>query len=198
MIANRQCLIAFLSIACLVCATNSGAAASRIYRTVDEQGNVVFTDVPPREGEESAQIVIEAPNSFDAREATPQTDAWIVEPTDDAAAPAFSYETLSIVSPPNDEAVRENAGNVSIVADVNPGLQYGHVMRLLMDGAVVQEGRQTTFALANVDRGTHVIGLEIIDEQGQVVARSDDSTFHLLRHHIKPKPRPRPQPSPTR
>lgn len=194
MIANRQCLIAFLSIACLVGATTSGAASSRIYRTVDEQGNVVFTDVPPREDEESAQIVIETPNSFDAREAIPQRDAWIVEPTDEAAAPAFTYESLSIVSPQNDEAVRENAGNLSIVANVNPRLQYGHVMRLMMDGAVIQEGRQTTFTLANVDRGTHVIGLEIIDEQGQVVARSDDSTFHMLRYHIKPQPRPQPQP----
>lgn len=187
MIATRYLLLTLL----LITFATADAASSRIYRIVDEQGNVVFTDVPPREGDESAQVVVENPNTFDARRAIPETEAWIVETPETAAEPEFSYSALSIVSPPNDEAVRENAGNVTIIANVEPMLRPGHIMRLLMDGAPAQEGRQTTFSLANVDRGTHVVGLEIVDAEGRVIKRSEESTFHLLRHHITPRPTPR-------
>ncbi|MGD8831309.1 MAG: DUF4124 domain-containing protein, partial [Pseudomonadales bacterium] len=144
----------------LVC-TDAAAAADRIYKTVDENGNVVFTDIPPREDEKSEQVVIENPNSFDAADAAPDEGKWVVEPEDQSAsggdqtAANFRYGTLSVASPQNDESIRDNAGNVTIIANVAPRLQPGHVMRLFLDGSVVQEGAQTTFNLANVDRGTH-------------------------------------------
>lgn len=158
-------------------------AESQIFRTVDEDGNVVFTDIPPREDDENAeQIIIENPNSFAVEEAIPKADAWIVEPEEgEEAEPPFRYNALEIVSPADDEPVRENAGNITIVTNVSPRMQRGHVARLLMDGSVVQEGPQASFDLANVDRGTHTIAVEIIDEQGQVLIRTEESTFHMLR-----------------
>jgi hypothetical protein len=59
-------------------------------------------------------------------------------------------------------------------------------MRLFLDGSVVQEGAQTTFNLANVDRGTHTVKLDITDDKGDVLIGSKPSTFHLLRYHIPP------------
>ena len=159
-------------------------AQAEIFKTVDEHGNVVFTDIPPREDDENAeQIIIENPNSFAVDEAIPNADEWIVEPEEGAEEePPFSYKTLEIVSPADDEPVRENAGNITIVTNLNPRLQRGHRVRLMMDGAVVQEGSQASFDLANVDRGTHTIAVEIVDERGQVLIRSEQSTFHMLRY----------------
>ena len=163
------------------------AGEGRIYRTVDEDGNVVFTDIPPREDDENAeQIIVEMPNSFEVEEAIPTPEGqWIVESEDEEAEAAFRYDTLEIVSPADDEPVRENAGNVTIVTNVSPRLQSGHRVRLLMDGAVAQEGAQGTFSLANVDRGTHTVALEIVDGAGNVLIRSPDSTFHMLRFSIR-------------
>ncbi|MGE0624223.1 MAG: DUF4124 domain-containing protein [Pseudomonadales bacterium] len=191
MIAIRLSLITFLMIAF----ATADAAGGRIYKTVDEQGNVVFTDVPPPEEDTSSQVVVENPNSFDPKEAIPEAESWVVETPEAAAEPVFSYEALSIASPQNDESVRENAGNITIIANVEPKLRPGHVMRLLIDGAPAQEGHQTTFTLANVDRGTHVVTLEIADAGGRVIKRSEDSTFHMLRYAIKPAPKPTPRPS---
>ena len=167
-------------------------AQAEIYRTVDENGNVVFTDIPPREDDENAeQIIIENPNSFAVEEAIPNTDAWIVEPEEGEEAEApFRYQALEIVSPVDDEPVRENAGNITIVTNLNPRLQRGHVARLLMDGSVVQEGPRASFSLANVDRGTHTISVEIVDENGDVLIRSSDSTFHMLRFAGGARPGP--------
>jgi len=174
-----------LFVCLLIIFASADAASTRIYRTVDEQGNVVFTDVPPKDDEESEQVVIENPNTFESKEAAPETDAWVVEDADASVEPEFSYADLSIVSPQNDEPVRENSGNVTIIGNVSPRLQSGHTMRLLMDGSLVQEGRQTTFAMTNVDRGTHVVTLEIADDAGNVIKRSPDSTFHMLRYAIR-------------
>ena len=191
MIATRYILVTFL----LITFATADAASSRIYRTVDAQGNVIFTDVPPKDDEPAEQVVVENPNSFDARDAIPEAEAWVVESPEAAGEPVFSYSALSVATPQNDESVRENAGNVTIIANVEPRLKPGHIMRLLMDGAPAQEGHQSTFALTNVDRGTHVVELEIVDDQGRVIKRSEDSTFHMLRYHLPPPP-PRPTPTP--
>lgn len=175
-----------LGLLTVLVAGHGASAESRIYRTVDEQGNVVFTDIPPREDDENAeQIIIESPNSFEVEEAIPVPQGqWIVETEDEGEEAPFRYDTLEIVSPADDEPVRENAGNITIVTNVSPRLQRGHRVRLLMDGAVAQEGAQATFSLANVDRGTHTIALEIVDGSGSVLIRSADSTFHMLRYAI--------------
>lgn len=166
-----------------VIATLGLPAQAEIFKTVDEDGNVVFTDIPPRENDENAeQIIIENPNSFAVDEAVPNADEWIVEPEEgDGEEPPFSYLTLEIVSPTDDEAVRDNAGNITIVTNLNPRLQRGHRVRLLMDGVLAQEGSQANFDLSNVDRGTHTITVEIVDENNQVLIRSGQSTFHMLR-----------------
>jgi len=180
---------------CLLCSllltlASADAADSRIYRTVDEQGNVVFTDVPPKADDTSEQIVVEKPNTFDAQQAVPDADAWVVESPGGDEEALFSYDNLAVTSPSNDESVRENAGNVTIIATVKPQLRPGHVVRLMMDGSLVQEGRKTTFPMTNVDRGTHVVKLAIVDDEGRVLQESEDSTFHMLRYAIKPTPRP--------
>lgn len=190
MMAMRY-ILATLALLTIICAE---AAESRIFKTVDEHGNVVFTDIPPREDDQDAQqIVVEQPNSFAVDEATPAQDQWIVDTPEADEAPPFRYDDLSIVSPANDEPVRENAGNVTIVANVNPRLQPGHLLRLIMDGNVAQDAtRATTFSLTNVDRGTHSLTLQIVDGEGNVLMHSPDSTFHMMRYAIPPRTRPNP------
>jgi hypothetical protein len=160
------------------------AISQQIYKTVDEDGNVVFTDIPPKDDEVGEQIVVEQPNSFSVGEGAGEASQWIVEPEAaeaDAEEPRERYLSLAIVSPADDEAVRENAGNVTILTEPTPHLKVGHRMRLIMDGQPVQEGRQAQFKLENVDRGTHTIVTEILDEQGRVLIRSAPSSFHMLR-----------------
>jgi hypothetical protein len=170
----------------LLILTMAGSADARIYKTVDENGNIVFTDIPPREEEPAEQIVIEQPNSFDIEEAIGPREEWIVEAEDlapEEPAP-FAYTSLTIASPEHDQAVRENAGNISIVAVPSPALRPGDTVRLLIDGQPILEGNQTRFDLENVDRGTHVVATEIVDDSGNVLIRSDDITFHMLRFRI--------------
>ena len=54
-------MVRLLLIALLL--TPLASAAQQIYRTVDEQGNVVFTDTPPPEGAEREEVQLQRLNT---------------------------------------------------------------------------------------------------------------------------------------
>lgn len=164
-------------------------AGTTIYKTVDENGNVVFTDTPPRVDGPSETISLPAPNSFDPAEAGTEASSrqlWIVDPDAEDEISGTFYAGLTIATPVDDENIRENAGNVTVSVDLEPpNLQPGHRIRLLLDGTPTG-GTNTTgsFALTNVDRGTHSLKAEIVDDAGQVVFTGPSSTFHLQRYSV--------------
>jgi hypothetical protein len=62
-----------------------------------------------------------------------------------------------------------------------------------MDGNQSQVRAQgTSFRLENVDRGTHTIGVRVLDDAGNVAAEAPTSTFTLQRVSV---PRPRAGPA---
>ncbi len=174
--------------------STQAAAETTIYKTVDEDGNVVFTDTPPRADGPSETITITSPNSFDPAESGTEgsnRQLWIVDPDTDEKANDQFYGALTITSPVDDENVRENAGNVTVTVKLEPpNLRPGHRIRLLLDGSPTG-GANTTgqFALTNVDRGTHSLKAEVVDEAGTLIYAGSSSTFHLQRYSILNAPK---------
>lgn len=94
-----------------------------------------------------------------------------------------AYTRVTILSPPDDAVVRNNAGGLQVLGQVLPKLQNGHRLQLLLDGvAQGAPGRTPRFSLENVDRGTHRLLIRIVDETGRVLFTGTSSTVHLLRH----------------
>lgn len=183
-----------LAAALLIATLGAGAAeaeAARIYRMVDEHGNVVFTDVPPKSGEHGEAVDLSRGNTYRAPPASEpgpsrSLESWLGEDGagDGGEAAVTRYSTLAVASPGHDEAIRNNAGNVAVVAAVEPELQEGHVMQLYLDGELRQSSRTPAFQLTNLDRGTHSVELRIVDASGQTLARSEPSVFHLQRRSV--------------
>jgi hypothetical protein len=153
----------------------------KIYRSIGPDGSIVFSDVPTDGAEEvdlSQPTVVDAP---------PPPE--FVYTREKEAAPVDRYDMLAITSPGHDEAVRENAGNVSVNVSMNPNLSGGDQVVLLLDGREVAAGTQTTFRLQNVDRGTHQLRALVRGPDGSILKNSEAITFHLLRHsRLHPKP----------
>lgn len=174
---------ALIAVAC----TSAGAEERTIYRTVDANGNPVFTDMPPRQGESAEEIKITTTsgNSYTASAArTPYTGG---SPRSEAPATGNLY-SLDIISPANDETIRDNAGSVTISASTTPELRRGHSLRLVMDGTLTElPADGTVFDLSNVDRGSHSVAVAVVDRAGNVLAQGQPSTFHLQRVAV---PRP--------
>ena len=163
---------------CLLGASAANAAETKIYKTVDKDGNVVFTDRPPKNDDSVEEVKVAAPNTADLGSVTPQTDSSVG--SQEAASSA--YRSLRITSPGHDESVRGNTGDIEVIVDVRPKLRAEHELRLLVDGATEQVGRQSRFVLSGVDRGTHTLQVEILHQTGEVLLASEPSSFHLQRY----------------
>lgn len=173
------------SLAVALSLSTGTSLAAKIYKTVDKDGNVVFTDVPPKD--KSTAIEVETGNNY----TPPATDRPVAAPRetpaqDDDEAEAIAYTGIAIVSPDNDAAVRENSGNLTVALQIQPNFNpaSGHVVQLIMDGNVVKTAPATSFTLANIDRGTHILTAQLIDPQGQVLAATPPTTFHMQRRSV--------------
>ncbi|MCR9278163.1 MAG: DUF4124 domain-containing protein [Pseudomonadaceae bacterium] len=179
---STHLLLAGLLAACCI---SVGAEERTIYRTLDANGNPVFTDMPPRQGQsaEEIKITVTSGNSYASSAArTPYTGN---SASSEAPTTGASY-SLDIISPANDETIRDNAGSVSISAATTPALRRGHSLRLVMDGTLTDlPADGTVFDLSNVDRGTHTIAVAVVDRAGNVLAQGQPSTFHLQRYSVQ-------------
>jgi len=153
-----------------------------MYKWVDEQGNISFSDRPQPGAEQLEEVRVQtykAPSLPATLRSGDQEKA-------ETEAPA-GYDKFRIVNPEPEEAIRDNGGTVVVQLNIVPGLQAeaGHRITVTLDGKAVIEGQSTTqYRLTNVERGTHTVQATVSDESG-VVASSQSVTFHLLRHSVQ-------------
>ncbi len=161
-------------------------ASADVFTYIDAQGNRVFTDQPKSGG---AKAVPLAPsNRMSTTQTTPISTAKKPE-----KKPQLRYDLLRILSPEPDATVRSTAGEIIVSVTSEPGLQSGHRYRLLLDDRPVGEpGPSPVFALSNIDRGTHQLSMEILDEQGQTVERTANQPFHMQRMSLAQKRKVKP------
>ncbi|MBC3347893.1 DUF4124 domain-containing protein [Pseudomonas sp. SWRI196] len=156
----------------------------QVYTYIDAQGNRVFTD-QPRPG--NAQKVQLPPAN---RMATPPSGAASTTPPAKTPDPMFRYEMLRLLIPEPDATIRSTAGELIVTVTSEPSLQKGHRYRLLLDGNPTGEpGPSPVFALSNIDRGSHHLAVEILDEQGRIVERTANQPFHMQRISLAQKRR---------
>ncbi|MBD2837280.1 DUF4124 domain-containing protein [Pseudomonas sp. JM0905a] len=160
---------------------------AEVYTYIDEEGNRVFTD-QPKPGNAKRLEIAPAPNEMNA-------------PRDIQPPPLYpkpipreqGYQVLRILVPEPDATIRDGEGNLIVSAMSEPGLRGNHSYRLLLDGQPMGEpGRSPVFPLKNLDRGTHQLAVEIVDEQGRVVERTPGQPVHIVRMSLSQKRLARP------
>lgn len=169
----------WLLIACLIALP----VTAEVFTYVDAQGNRVYTDQP---GSGNAKRVPMATSN--RMSANPTGAAPMTAPKKTEAKALFHYDMLRILVPEPDATVRSSAGEIIVSVTSEPGLQRGHRYRLLLDGQPTAEpGPSPVFALSNIDRGSHNLSVEILDEQGRTVERTANQPFHMLRISLAQK-----------
>ena len=155
-------------------------ALAQIYKTTDEQGNVVFTDQPPAGSSSSEAVELPPTNT------TPPPPA--IAPVDRNTPAEQSQPTpieVSIASPANETTIPMGGGIFDVVAKPSPGLSPGQMLQLLMDGEP-QGPPQTSnrWKLENVLRGPHDLMVRILGSSGEVIASSESVRVYVLRPGI--------------
>jgi hypothetical protein len=171
---RKTCALLLLS---LVAAS---VTAQEIFRTTDEDGNVVFTDQPPAGSAEAERIELQRTNTTPATPLPPR-------PTPDPLpkAPAFPDFDVAVSSPPNETTIAMGPGNFSVSASVRPSLVDGTLLQLYMDGTPWGDAqRETTWSMTNVFRGAHDITVAVVDEDGKQLTTSAPVRVYVLRPSI--------------
>jgi hypothetical protein len=81
----------------------------------------------------------------------------------------------------DDESIVNTGGDFSVSVQTTPALQPGHSLRLMLDGAAYASSADGGFSLRNIDRGSHTLQVQVIDEDGAVLSASGTITVHVRR-----------------
>ncbi len=167
------------------------AATAQIYKTTDEQGNVVFTDSPPQ-GVDREEVELPRTNTAPPppeRAAPPSKEQATEEDAADVDAAAGDTADVEygvvITLPENETTIPMGPGNFTVSAVVRPSLGADDRLQLLMD-AVPWGDPQTvpSWALTNVFRGAHDIAVAVVDSDGKHLAISEPVRVYVMRPSV--------------
>ena len=172
--------------ALLLCAAQLGSAA--VYTYIDANGERVFTDKPPK-NQRTEIIHIAPPNQIAPPPAMKPPPVYQADPE----PLAVQYQVLRILVPEPNATLRANDRQLIVTVSSEPALLAGHHYRLILDGEPVGDpSRSPVFPLSEIDRGTHQLAVEIINEKGAVLERTPSQPFHLRQITLNDKRRVRP------
>lgn len=157
-------------------------ASAAVYKWKQPDGSVVYSDRPPTEnaapadlpGLQEIKMPPPPPPSSSDNAATNQSEQ----------SQEHTYNSINITQPADGAAFRNNAGVVTVKLDIEPVLQAGDVVDIILDGKEIGQGTSSTLSLSNVDRGTHKIQAIVKNDQGDTLISSDTITFTLQRTSI--------------
>ncbi len=177
---------------------SSGLSAA-VYKSVDSEGHVVYTDEP---GGDAKPVKLPPLSTVPA----PTYKSSTQSSADTEQSTSTNYQQISIVSPTQDETLRDNTGAVPVNVVLQPALNSvaGHRYRYYLDGQA--QGKPTEsgqISFANLDRGSHSVEAAVVDNAGRELIRSGSVQFFLHRQSINfptgpaaPAPAPIPRRAP--
>ncbi|MDX1458105.1 MAG: DUF4124 domain-containing protein [Marinobacter sp.] len=155
---------------------SAAPATAEIYRQVDAQGNVTYSD-EPSSGAETVEVppvtTITLPKLEDVT--TPSGEARPVEAEPDA------YTQIRFASPANNDAFHSGSGDVEFRVSSTPALKQGHKFEVTLDGQPVGQSSSGSIMVRNIFRGTHTARVHIIDASGVRIETGDSITFTVHR-----------------
>jgi len=144
-------------------------AQNQIYKSVDEDGNVIYSDQPP--SPDAEPIVLRESNIIETVKAQPD--------------PISSGETASqpleigILSPQNEETFWGTGNDLPVLLEVKPQLRPGMQINLYLDDEKVATVGTLQTTLQQIDRGTHSFRAELVSSEGEIIASTESRTFFM-------------------
>jgi len=151
------------------------ALAQTVYKWVDENGVVHYSDQPHPNAEKIHVKAIQTykPAALDtavagAPGATPTT------------TPGPAYQGCAVVQPQDGQDFA-NIPSLNIVVQTDPMLLPGVHIFVSLDGQPLNEGKPTggQFTLSPVDRGTHSLQAQVRNPDGSIMCQTPSVTFNV-------------------
>ncbi len=159
----KNTLLTSFLLPALIFANIAGAA---LYKGVDAEGNVVYSDQPFDTAEKFTPPSISVMDA--AKTKTDKTKKVEEKPAE------FKYTSFDIISPKNNQTI-QNESEVAVSLKIKPGLNIAknHSIRMLVNGKpVIKNTQSLSFKVEGLERGANELQAQIRDESGKVVART--------------------------
>lgn len=170
---------------------------TKIYRSVDQNGVVSFSDVPASNTEQQQTRVITPSvlNTMPGVAIRENTGDALVTAAPVAGEPSESDEvtmsshtsapSLTIVSPADNATIAMGAGIFDVVAAVTPALLPDHFLQLYLDGEAIGEPQKASrWTLTYVLRGEHRLQVRRLTDSDETIDESSLTTIFVLRPSI--------------
>lgn len=147
-----------------------------LYKGLDEEGNTVYSDTPFENAKEIKPPPLTVSKPFKA-----PPKAAVKETAAEQASPETKYTKFSIVSPTNNQTIR-NVPNIMVNVQITPKLNIkkGDNIWLLFDGkALVKNSRSTSIPIGRANRGLHTVQVQLRSKTGKVIKHSNTVTIHV-------------------
>lgn len=175
------------------------AHGGSIYKSVDKDGNIIFTD-QPLEGAEAvnadakkavtpAQAANDDP-TIDPTEAPNDSLALTPEPVNppkqapqaqEPKKPRPPVTLVEILTPIHDATLHDPIGPiwVELQSYPTPMKKSGLTAQLWMNDRLIGSGKRPMLSIRAPERGTHVLQVKLVDEKGRLVLTSRPSNIHV-------------------
>ena len=188
-------------------AISLAAFSQEIYRWVDKDGIVHYSDQPGASNAELINVI--EPSTYEAPENSSDSNSSVVNGGGGSSEPSESpYTSLSIVSPTPDEVFFGADAVVNASVEIGGGmLQPDHSLVFFLNGnRQPAEGGSAQFS--NLARGSYFLRAAVLDQDGKPVIQSQQISFHVRQPSMlspqspqapkvptKPTPKPTPKPA---
>lgn len=162
-------------------------AEAQIYKTVDEDGNVVYTDEPPTP--DAKPIQLEPLNTVESHKVPESIKGGGEREEQEQTASGAAYGGFRVISPQPDENFWGTGRKLPTELSLGRELGANHSVVYYIDGEPRTQGRSLALNIPNIDRGSHSFRAAIVDAEGEVLASAGPVTFHMHQHsRLHPNP----------
>jgi len=164
----------------------ASAMASGVYKVVDDQGNITYTDAPPAETVMD-EVLLPAinPISSPAPRPAPNSEATrSPESADAEPVMAFTgYSSAALAAPLDGSLVHFDEPSLMVQVALTPPLEADHLVQFYVDGSAYGSAiPASSLSIGGLERGSHRISARVLSSQGAVLAITESVTVHVQRH----------------
>jgi hypothetical protein len=172
----RQCLALLLLVFAL-------PAAAQIYKYTDASGNTAYSNQPPN-GTKAETVELPPLNSVETVVPAAPPPLPATQNQNQNQQSAASYQVLALKDLPQEEALRANNGSFTVGVAIEPRLQPGHLLQLIVDGSPYgQPTNIPRLQVMELDRGEHSFSVQVLENQ-RSIQQSETVNLTVQRVHV--------------
>lgn len=165
-----------------LCLSPLAATAAAVYKTVDSEGNVTYTDDASSNGEKvdvKPVPTITLPKKEQVQEVIKKNKSG------NKKQQSQTYDSVTFDAPANESAFWSGGGAVGFTVSSSPALRKGHQYEVTLDDQPIGQNKSGQFTVDLVDRGTHEASVNIIGPNGKIIQSGNSISFTVHRPSTK-------------